>query len=408
MKKVFISWMAVLIAGLLSVGCADLLVSEEPVREENPGLSDLVTFKATLENNLTKTGLASDMKVVWTSGDKIKIFNSANPAGAEFTLVTGAGEATGTFSGTLTGDGPFYAVYPYSSGAKLSGSSIVTTLPQKQTYAENSFGTGANLAVAKGTTKDNLSFRNLCGVLSVTLTGSVKVKAVNIYPRGSELLNGKVTVSGLDSEPTVAIAANRTDDTNHSLSLSCSNVALTSSGTTFNLVVPVGALADGFTLEVIDASGKAMLKTAKGGGANTIERSMVRPMPAFDYVAQYQASFLQVAGDFGASTGVSASGTFANCCTYTNGQSQYALQPSSIDVRKVRFQDWTAGYAMTLTRPKTLSLGEEGVSLTVNEVLGATGTITAQAYSSLKVIKRTATRAWLTDENYGFVVLMED
>ena len=408
MKKMMMIWMAVLFAGLLSVGCADLLVPEEITPMENPVASDLVTFTATLESGSTKTGLASDMKVVWNSGDKIKIFNSANPTGAEFVLVTGEGSVTGTFSGTLSGDGPFYAVYPYTSGAKLSGTSITTTLPQKQTYAANSFGNGANLAVATGTTKDNLHFRNLCGVLSVTLTGSAKVKAVNLYPKGSELLNGKVTISGLDGEPSMTLSSNSIGDTNHSLSLTCSSVSLTSSGTVFELVVPVGALADGFTLEVIDASGKAMLKTAKGGGANTIERSMVRPMPAFDYVAQYQASFLQVAGDFGASTGVSASGTFANCCTYTNGQSQYALQSSSGDVRKVRFQDWTAGYAMTLTRPKTLSLGEEGVSLTVNEALGATGTITAQAYSSLKVIKRTATRAWLTDENYGFVVLMED
>ena len=406
MKKVFISWMAVLVAGLLSVGCADLLVPEEPAREENPGLSDLVTFTATLESNLTKTGLASDMKVVWSTGDKIKIFNAANPSGAEFTLETGAGQATGTFSGTLSGDGPFYAVYPYTSGAKLSGTSIITTLPQKQTYAANSFGTGANLAVANGTTKDNLSFRNLCGVLSVTLTGSASIKQVNIYPKGTELLNGRVTVSGMDAEPSVAIAANSTGDTNHSLTLNCSSVALTSAGTTFNLVVPVGALADGFTLEVIDAAGKAMLKTAAGGGKNTIERSMIRPMPAFEYEAQYQAKFLQVTGDYGACTGASATGTYAACCTYTNGQSQYALQPVSSG-RKVRFQDWTNGYALTLTTPETLSLGETA-TVTVDKVQGATGGITAQSYPSMSVIKRTATRAWLTDGDNGFVVLMED
>ena len=408
MKKLLYVCAVVLCIGWAAVSCTDLLVPEEIDREENPVDSDLVTFTATLESGVTKTALSSDLKVVWSSGDKIKIFNATNPNGAEFSLVSGAGAVTGIFSGTLSGDGPFYAVYPYTSGAKLSGTSITTTLPQKQTYAANSFGKGANLAVASGTSKDGLTFRNLCGVLSVTLTGSVKVKAVNIYPTGSELLNGKVTISGLDGEPSMTIASNGIGDTNHSLSLSCSSVSLTSAGTVFNLIVPVGALADGFTLEIIDASGKAMLKTAKGSGANTIERSKVRPMPAFDYVAQYQASFLQVAGDFEASTGVSASGTFAECCTYTNGQSQYALQPSSSDVRKVRFQDWAAGYAMTLTRPISLSQGEDGVSLTVNEVLGATGTIAAQDYSSLKVIKRTATRAWLTDENNGFVVLMED
>ena len=44
----------------------------------------------------------------------------------------------------------------------------------------------------------------------------------------------------------------------------------------------------------------------------------------------------------------------------------------------------------------------------VDKVHGATGGISAQGYPSMEVIKRTATRAWLTDGNYGFVVLMED
>ena len=60
----------------------------------------------------TKTSLSS-LQVLWTSGDKIKVFNSTNPEGFEYTLSSGSGQVVGEFTGdALSGGGAFLCRVP--------------------------------------------------------------------------------------------------------------------------------------------------------------------------------------------------------------------------------------------------------------------------------------------------------
>ena len=400
---------AALVAGLLAVGCTVEPVPEEtPAPEETQPALDLMTFTATLEQDASKTALDGAMHVVWNDGDRIRIFNAANPEGATFVLSGGAGSPTGTFTGTLTGEGPFYAVYPDDASARLNGTSIVTAFPRQQSYAAGSFGAGANLAAGKADTTDDLFFHNVCGALSLTLKGSATVRTVNIYTRGAELLSGEATVSGLDTDtPALALASAGAVEDEACLSLDCgAGVALNDGdGVKFILIVPAGALADGFTLEVIDDAGTAMVKNAKGSAANAIERSAIRPMPAFSYAAAYKAAFLAAGDEFGAYTHVRATdGAFATGCRYLRSQSQYSF---FIDggKRNLSFQDWTAGFALGLTLPATLDLGAVDVAV---DAMGATGAVATKGSTGMKVIKKTPLRAWIADETdgTGYVVLL--
>lgn len=398
---------AALCVGLLAVGCT-VEVPEEPVEPSGfqPVVKELMTFTATLEQSASKTGLDAGYHVVWTSGDQIRVFNASHPEGATFTLASGVGEQTATFSGSLDGAGPFYAIYPDNASARLVGTSITTPFPRQQSYAADSFGAGANLAVGKAETVGDIFFHNLCGALALTLKGSASVRKINVYTRGTERLSGNATITGIDEgTPALALASAGAVEDEASLSLDCgAGVALnTGDGVTFMLIAPAGALADGFTLEVIDAAGGAMLKNAKAAAGNVIERSGIRPMPAFSYTAAYNASFLAVGDEFGAYSGVLSGGSFATGCRYLRSQSQYSYLISG-ETRNLSFQDWTAGFALGLTLPATLNLGVADVAV---DAMGATG-VASKGSSEMKVIKKTPLRAWIADAvaGNGYVVLL--
>ena len=117
----------------------------------------------------------STKKVSFDANDEISIL-STNNANVKFT--TTAGGASATFSGTATaGDATYYAVYPYTAGLALSGTTITgIVIPTNQwnddlgedmTFTEHSaWDPKAPIAFAT-TTGTSLQFKNLCAILKV-------------------------------------------------------------------------------------------------------------------------------------------------------------------------------------------------------------------------------------------------
>ena len=110
----------------------------------------------------------STKKVSFDAGDEISIL-SANNTNTEFT--TSAGGASATFTGTATDDSEFYAVYPYTDGLALSGTTISgVTIPYMQSGAATSdcgWDPTAPIAYAT-TTGTSLQFHNACALLKIT------------------------------------------------------------------------------------------------------------------------------------------------------------------------------------------------------------------------------------------------
>ena len=113
----------------------------------------------------------STKKVSFDANDEISILSAKN-TNTKFT--TTAGGASATFSGTATDDSKFYAVYPYTAGLTLSGTTITgIVIPTSQwnaKWGDSSDNSGwdpkAPIAYAT-TTGSSLQFHNLCAILKI-------------------------------------------------------------------------------------------------------------------------------------------------------------------------------------------------------------------------------------------------
>ena len=404
------------ILGLMFTGAActvEELVPGQNGDENGPVLNGrTVTISAKLEQPDTKTAFGESYTVCWSPDDQIRIYNASTPEGEVFTLASGSGSTTAVFTGNeLSGSGPFYAVYPASAGGALTDGAVSITVPATQTYAAGSFGKGFNISVSKADELDEFSFKNVGGVISFSLTGQANVRSINLYTKGEELLNGSASISFSGETPSMSWATGQSGDALQMVSLDCGSTGAeldATDETPFYMVLPSGALSAGFTIEVIDSEGKAMVKNVAGNSAQIV-RSSIRPMPAFEYASQYKASFLLSDASAGAFSGILAeSGTYAVGCTYSEESGQYAyinVSTGESPTRYVRIQDWTAGFALGLTTPYALSAGTKA-SVEV-ESLGNTG-VSSSAATEMKVLKKVGNRVWLaeTTNGYGFIMML--
>ena len=123
------------------------------------GFGDEAQTRATLDG--------STKKVSFDENDEISIL-SANNTNTKFT--TTAGGASATFTGTATNDSKFYAVYPYTDGLALSGTTITGVIIPKSQDAAATLTCGwdpaAPIAYAT-TTGTSLQFHNACALLKI-------------------------------------------------------------------------------------------------------------------------------------------------------------------------------------------------------------------------------------------------
>lgn len=403
------------ILGLMFMGAACTV--EELAPEQNGDDSGLVndgrtvTISAKLEQPDTKTAFGESYTVCWSPDDQIRIYNASTPEGEVFTLASGSGSTSAVFSGNeLLGDGPFYAVYPASAGVSLTDAGVSVTVPATQTYADGSFGNGFNISISQADELEDFSFKNVGGVICFSLTGQANVRRINLYTKGDELLNGSASISFSGEDPSLSWASGQSGDAFQMVSLDCGSTGVElddTDKTPFYMVLPAGALSTGFTIEVIDTDGKAMVKNAAGNSAQIV-RSSIRPMPDFPYAAAYKASFLLSTAPAGAFSGILAESVTYTDCTYSEGSGQYAYKnvaTGDSPTRYVRIQDWSAGFALGLTAPYDLSAGTR-VSVKV-ESLGATGVSSSDA-TEMKVLKKVGNRVWLADttNDNGFIMMM--
>ncbi len=190
MKKYF--FMAV--AGMLALSsCSN--DSDEMIVTDGP---HPMTFTAGYGDGAdTRTTLGDDRKVSWVSGDAISIFSTKN-ANVKFT--TSVSGATATFSGTADNDDKFYAVYPYTAGLTLDGTTIkgikIPTVQFSNEWASTStdatsgWDPQAPIALATADAGAKLQFNNLCAILKATLRKASLINSVEITVAEGENIAG--------------------------------------------------------------------------------------------------------------------------------------------------------------------------------------------------------------------------
>lgn len=404
--------------GLAAMSLGLLVSSCQEAREQDPGRKesvqpvaesrDTITFTAVLDQNGTKTSLGADLSVFWSAGDHILVSNGTT--WADFELIGGEGTDTGTFQGPDLEGSTFYAIYPAVEGWTGPGSAF--SLADTQQLSAGSFGPGANLAAAKASSLNDLVFYNMLGALSITLNGTPTVTEIKITTKGDEVLApGNATIDFTGDRPGVSFTPAANDAKSVKLS-SAAGITLSGEGTTFYAVLPAGTLAGGFSIEVTDTDGDAMIRHAAADNNNEVLLSQVRAMPALTYTPRYKADFLQ-ATDVGACTHTLAGDSeyMLYACSYTEGYSQYAYKntagtPGS---RYLRIEDWDEEYMLAFTMPYDLPEGKNIQDVKI-EATGNTGSIASGTGITLRVVKKANGLVWLSDPETGngYILMMED
>lgn len=175
--------------------------------EEPTGPSD-VAGAAVFEASFGAVGKAvlepgkDESKVAWEAGDQVSVL-----AGNQNYLYLAASAGYSTILETEASDvpseGTYYAVYPYDEDAAIIEEKLSTTLPEVQTAVLGSFST--HLAVAR-TTGTKLAFKNVCGLVKIT------VDAENVTKVVFEGNNGEVVAGGIDVTVSDAPTWNQASD----------------------------------------------------------------------------------------------------------------------------------------------------------------------------------------------------
>ena len=203
---------------------------------------------------LTRTSLAEGNAVVWEPGDAISLFD---PSRINNKFTTEDGGPSADFAGEVSGQGAYYALYPYNVEAGISGSVISTVLPSSQEAEEGGFRTGLNLSVAEADAQDRLIFKNACALVKFTLGEGMQdiVKAV-LQGNDGEFLAGPVEIDVSSETPAAVVIEKNGVAAAEELELA----GTFSAGADYYFVsVPV-KLSKGLTLTLLDKEGKVRVR----------------------------------------------------------------------------------------------------------------------------------------------------
>lgn len=253
-------------------------------------IQDETVFYATFEQPAedgTRVYANEDLLLRWTADDRVSIFNKIT-YNQQYMFTGETGDNAGGFRKVdsdefVTGNtiSHVVSVYPYQEATKISESEVLTvTLPAVQSYAENSFGLGANTMVS--VSSDNiLQYKNIGGYLVLKLYGEgVTVSSITLKGNNGEKLAGKASVSmPLDGVPSVVMS----DDATPEITLSCPTPvqlgATAEESTEFWFVIPQVTFEKGFTIVVNTSRGLSVRSTMK---SLTIERNNLSRMASFE------------------------------------------------------------------------------------------------------------------------------
>lgn len=277
----------------MAVTCTAAFVLASCQEESFEGRPDQDNYYASVETfgTDTRTALGEGRSVVWSSEDRIAIFEG-NGAGQAYQVLNAyVGKSSGEFAeveglvaeGTGAGIEGTIAVYPFNEDLSVTsgdnGNYIIEgiTFPSEQKYIAGSFSDEAfpMTAICENGNK-SLSFKNIGGALKLSLTGSYSVSQITLTGNSGEPLSSPATVTlGSDGIPSVTMS----DDASTSVSLICDPAVQLDpeTATDFYISIPPTDFEAGFKVTILDGEGKEHgLATHK---TNLAERSSILSMP---------------------------------------------------------------------------------------------------------------------------------
>ena len=269
MKKTILS-IAVIAAAVFTASCQKENLQGNTASEGNASV-----FTATIENGAdTKTtveridGNPAIYKTYWESTDQISIDGSIYTATPDDTDKTKA-----TFNKTSGADptAPFHAYFP----ADMYSDSKAT-LPKTYAYTDGKY----NMPMYAESSTMDLSFRNLCGVLAITVKGEDFTSVSSIEVSSDKQMNGEFTATA-DGTLTFKTEGVTLTDDNKKVALEFTSAKTIASNGSATFYIPVPANTHNpLTIKVTGGSTTKTMVTKKPGGV-AVARNTVYPI-AFD------------------------------------------------------------------------------------------------------------------------------
>ena len=213
---------AVAVAALASACSSDSVVE---VPENTPGKAEKVTLVANQPGGGTRVGFTKEEdgtgKAYWQEGDAIGVWSNGDGKFSSFGIASGAGEATATFSGTVTDGVGKYAVYPYNEKHGIQDNALTYYLPEKYTYTsvdqtvspEGKDGNSFNMPMlGKITDGQTVSFSHLAGVFCLKIDKMPAGSGTVIVTSSGKQLCGAFTASLADTNPEITTTTSETDN----------------------------------------------------------------------------------------------------------------------------------------------------------------------------------------------------
>ena len=272
------------VAALMFVGCNNAFEDEGNARFEQ---NTLPTLTAAFDEDATRTYVENNKYLRWHEGDLISVFYGTT-LNSQYKFIGNTGANSGEFEpiksdNLSTGNAldRIYAVYPYDAEATISDLGVISySMPATQTYAEESFGRGANVMVAATESVDDkfLSFKNVGGYLKIKLYGEGSVQSIVVKGNNDEKIAGRATVA-VDENGVPQYTL-----TDAAITLDCGEgVELSADAenpTEFWVVVPPTTFESGITITVTDTEGGVFEKSTDK--QIVIERNIIQPMSAIE------------------------------------------------------------------------------------------------------------------------------
>lgn len=238
-------------------------------------------------------------KTVWSEGDHVSVYCFSD-ANQKWRFDGATGERTGSFTCV---DSPearrdissIVALYPYDTNYDINSNScnVGAMLPAVQQYAEDSFGIGSSIMVARGETSE-LMLRNLCGWLRLHISGSGhRVESISLRGNCAEQVAGRTFINTADATSRlVTMPATEIEDGSvggtlifpgdivEEITLECGGVELSAEATTFYIALPPRSFEQGLTINIKCTDGRMVEKTTNK--RVVIQRNHILPMSEFN------------------------------------------------------------------------------------------------------------------------------
>lgn len=343
-------------------------------------------LRATMESNasgMARAGFDASGVFYWSEGDRLGVtMQEGNGYTTGFTALTlaegGAGQATASFSGDMTGTIAGYAAYPYNDGHSVSTADGGTTtltynFPKEYSYTKvdadyqtetKGKGNSYNPAMWGKIENSNVALKHLGGVFCIKFAKLPVGDNLKLTFTADQKIAGKYTVT-LSGDAPALEATNATDDSEKTVSIAFGNTVQNTSGT-FYIPVPTGSYTN---VRVKILNGTEELANVFGGNYTIARRDLKRLSISSGTItggeAKTVSSVADVAEALGKNTAVTVSGEVSGKSNKIEvPAAQSAETPMSIAFQNVasgaeiEFEDKATGGALSSVKDMTIALPE--------------------------------------------------